>query len=109
MGCGFGTSTLEAAERVAPSGRVVGVDISAAMLEPARRRVAAAGWDMIDLLQADAQVHRFEAGSFDVISRFGMFFEDPVAAFATSPARSSRADGCSSCARRIRSRASGSA
>jgi SAM-dependent methyltransferase len=84
VGCGFGTSTLEAAERVAPSGRVVGVDISAAMLEPARRRVAAAGWDVIDLLQADAQVHRFEAGSFDVvISRFGMmFFEDPVAAFA---------------------------
>ena len=84
VGCGFGTSTLEAAERVAPSGRVVGVDISAAMLEPARRRVAAAGLEMIDLLQADAQVHRFEAASFDVvISRFGMmFFEDPVAAFA---------------------------
>ena len=34
VGCGFGTSTLEAAERVAPSGRVVGVDISAAMLQP---------------------------------------------------------------------------
>ncbi len=46
VGCGFGTSTLEAAERVAPSGRVVGVDISAAMLEPARRRVAAAGRDI---------------------------------------------------------------
>ena len=84
VGCGYGTSTLEAAERVAPSGRVVGVDISAAMLEPARRRVAAAGWDNVELLQADAQVHRFEAGSFDVvISRFGMmFFEDPAAAFA---------------------------
>jgi trans-aconitate methyltransferase len=27
VGCGFGTSTLEAAERVAPSGRVVGVDM----------------------------------------------------------------------------------
>ena len=34
VGCGFGTSTLEAAERAAPSGRVVGVDISAAMLSP---------------------------------------------------------------------------
>jgi SAM-dependent methyltransferase len=84
VGCGSGTSTLEAAERVAPSGRVVGVDISAAMLEPARRRVAATGSDLIDLLQADAQVHRFEVGSFDVvISRFGlMFFDDPVAALA---------------------------
>jgi SAM-dependent methyltransferase len=84
VGCGFGTSTLEAAERVAPSGRVVGVDISAAMLEPARQRVAAAGLDNIDLLQADAQVHPFDAGTFDaMISRFGtMFFEDPQAAFA---------------------------
>jgi SAM-dependent methyltransferase len=84
VGCGYGTSTLEAAERVAPSGRVVGVDFSAAMLEPAHQRVAAAGLDNVALLQADAQVHAFEAGSFDaVISRFGtMFFEDPEAAFA---------------------------
>ncbi len=84
VGCGHGTSTLEASKRVGPSGRVAGVDISAAMLEPARERVAAAGVDNVELIQADAQVHPFEAGSFDaVISRFGtMFFEDPRAAFA---------------------------
>ncbi|MPZ92684.1 MAG: methyltransferase domain-containing protein [Actinobacteria bacterium] len=84
VGCGHGTSTLEVAQRVGPAGRVAGVDISAAMLEPARKRVAAAGVDNIELVQADAQVHAFEAGSFDaVISRFGtMFFEDPRAAFA---------------------------
>jgi SAM-dependent methyltransferase len=84
VGCGYGTSTLEAAEGVAPSGRVVGIDISAAMLEPARQRVAAAGVDNVALLQADAQVHPFEPASFDVvISRFGvMFFDDPEAAFA---------------------------
>jgi SAM-dependent methyltransferase len=83
VGCGFGASTLEAAERVAPTGRVVGVDISEAMLEPARERVAAADVDNIELLQADAQVYAFEPKSFDaVISRFGtMFFEDPEAAF----------------------------
>jgi SAM-dependent methyltransferase len=83
VGCGHGTSTLEAAKRVAPSGRVVGVDISAAMLEPARQRVAAGGVDNVELLQADAQVHPFEPASFDVvISRFGiMFFDDPQAAF----------------------------
>jgi SAM-dependent methyltransferase len=83
VGCGFGTSTLEAEERVAPTGRVVGVDISAAMLEGARQRVVAAGLDDIELLHADAQTHEFQAGSFDaVISRFGlMFFDDPTAAF----------------------------
>jgi SAM-dependent methyltransferase len=94
VGCGFGASTLEAAERVAPSGRVVGVDISAGMLQPARERIAAAGADNIELLHADAQAYAFEAGSFDaVISRFGMmFFEDPQAAFANL-ARALRAGG----------------
>jgi SAM-dependent methyltransferase len=94
VGCGFGTSTLEAAERVAPSGRVVGVDISAAMLQPARQRIASAGVDNIELLHADAQAYPFEAASFDVvISRFGMmFFEDPQAAFANL-ARALRAGG----------------
>jgi SAM-dependent methyltransferase len=94
VGCGYGASTLEAAKRVAPSGRVVGVDISAAMLEPARHRVAAAGVDNIKLLEADAQVHPFEPGSFDaVISQFGtMFFEDPQVAFANL-ARALRPDG----------------
>jgi SAM-dependent methyltransferase len=94
VGCGFGTSTLEAAERVAPSGRVVGVDISAAMLQSARQRIAAEGVDNVELLHADAQAYAFEAGSFDVvISRFGMmFFEDPQAAFANF-AQALRAEG----------------
>jgi SAM-dependent methyltransferase len=84
VGCGHGTSTLEAAERVAPSGRLVGIDISAAMLDPARQRVATAGVDNIEFVRADAQVYPFETGSFDaVLSRFGlMFFEDPRSAFA---------------------------
>ena len=84
VGCGHATMTIEAAERVAPEGRVVGVDISAAMLQLARQRVAAAGLDNVELLEADAQLHAFDPGSFDaVISRFGtMFFEDPEAAFA---------------------------
>jgi len=84
VGCGHGTSTIEAAERVAPTGRAVGADISAAMLERAHQRVTAAGLDNIELLRADAQIHRFEEASFDaVISRFGtMFFDDTEAAFA---------------------------
>jgi SAM-dependent methyltransferase len=94
VGCGHGASTLQAAERVAPSGRVVGVDISAAMLSAARGRVAESGWGSIDLLQADAQVHEFPAAWFDVvISRFGMmYFDDPPAAFRNL-ARALRPDG----------------
>ena len=82
IGCGTGLSTREAA-RAAVDGSAVGVDVSAPMLERARRLSAAEGLANVTYQQADAQVHRFPPTSFDLgISRFGtMFFADPVAAF----------------------------
>jgi SAM-dependent methyltransferase len=84
VGCGAGSTTVEAGRRVAPGGAAVGVDISGPALALARERAAAAGLDNVDFIEADAQVHPFEPGAFDaVVSRFGtMFFGDPVAAFA---------------------------
>ena len=84
VGCGAGSTTIEAARRVAPKGSAVGVDISGPALAIARERADASALDAIDFIEADAQVHPFESGAFDaVISRFGtMFFGDPVAAFA---------------------------
>ena len=84
VGCGAGSTTVDAARRVAPNGAALGVDISGPALELARERAAAAGLEAVDFIEADAQVHSFEPGAFDaVISRFGtMFFGDPVAAFA---------------------------
>jgi len=82
VGCGTGGTTREAARR-APAGEAVGVDLSSAMLEVARRTAEREGVDNVRFEQADAQVHPFPAGSFDVaMSRAGaMFFADPVAAF----------------------------
>ncbi|HWS46038.1 MAG TPA: methyltransferase domain-containing protein [Acidimicrobiia bacterium] len=82
VGCGTGRTTRDAA-RLASSGRVLGVDLSSRMLEYARKRAADEGLDNVEFEQADAQVHPFEPGAFDmVISRTGaMFFGDPVAAF----------------------------
>jgi SAM-dependent methyltransferase len=83
IGCGNGQLTRLAA-RAARSGRAHGIDLSAPMLATARARAAEEGLDNVVFEQADAQVHPFSAGGFDVaISRFGiMFFADPVAAFA---------------------------
>jgi SAM-dependent methyltransferase len=83
IGCGTGLTTREAARAAAP-GRVVGVDVSAGMLQRARELTEAEGLDNISYELGDAQVHRFDPARFDVaISRFGtMFFSDPVAAFA---------------------------
>jgi len=82
VGCGTGQSTRDAGRAAAP-GPVLGVDLSAGMLDRARELTADAGLDNVRYEQADAQVHRFEPESFDLaMSRFGvMFFGDPVAAF----------------------------
>ncbi len=82
IGCGAGATSLALAEAVGPQGHVVGVDISAPLLELARRRAVAA--TNLSFLEADAQTYPFEPGGFDAaFSRFGvMFFADPLAAFA---------------------------
>jgi ubiquinone/menaquinone biosynthesis C-methylase UbiE len=82
IGCGNGQSTRDAA-RLAPEGFALGVDLSSAMLDVARRRATAEGVPNVEFLRADAKVHAFEPASFDLaISRFGvMFFEDRTAAF----------------------------
>lgn len=82
IGCGTGETTRLAA-RAATYGSALGVDLSARMLKRADERSREEGITNADFVQADAQVHRFDESSFDVvISRFGaMFFSDPVAAF----------------------------
>ena len=83
VGCGCGAST-RAAARAAETGEVLGVVLSARMLEQARQRARDEGLTNVTFEQADAQVHPFAGQAFNVaISRFGaMFFADPVAAFA---------------------------
>jgi SAM-dependent methyltransferase len=83
IGCGCGETTRELARRVAPGGRVTGIDISAPMLDRARQLSESEGAATRFEL-ADAQIHAFAPASADVLfSRFGvMFFTDPTAAFA---------------------------
>jgi ubiquinone/menaquinone biosynthesis C-methylase UbiE len=80
VGCGTGLTMREAARAAAP-GRVVGIDVSARMLERARQLKAAEPLDNVRYEPGDAQTHRFDPSGFDVaISRFGtMFFADPAA------------------------------
>lgn len=83
VGCGCGQTTRLAAT-LAAEGSAHGVDLSAAMLARARLRAAEEGVANVRFEQADAQVHDFAPGAYDLaISRNGvMFFADPVAAFA---------------------------
>jgi SAM-dependent methyltransferase len=91
VGCGNGLTTREAARRAASA---IGVDLSARMLDLARRRASDAGLSNISFVQADVQVAELGEARYDrVISRNGvMFFGDPVAAFANL-ARALKPDG----------------
>jgi SAM-dependent methyltransferase len=81
VGCGCGATSVELARRIMPGGRVLGVDISAPMLQQAREHAPA---DLpLDFVLADATAHSFEPGAADLLfSRFGvMFFAEPRKSF----------------------------
>jgi ubiquinone/menaquinone biosynthesis C-methylase UbiE len=82
VGCGCGATTIALAQRVGPSGYVLGVDISGPMLARARQ-LAPAGLPA-EFVHADATVHPFAPENFDLLaSRFGvMFFADSALSFA---------------------------
>jgi len=84
IGCGGGGTTVAIAQRVAPGGRALGVDIAAGMVAAAQHRAEAGGCENASFIVGDAQVADLGKGEFQgAFSRFGItFFADPVAAFA---------------------------
>lgn len=79
VGCGFGDTAIQLADRVGAEGRVVGIDCCEAFLEYGRKDAAAAGVSNISFVEGDAQSYLFEPEYDFVFSRFGtMFFENPV-------------------------------
>lgn len=92
MGCGTGANFPALRERVGREGVVVGLDVSAGVVERARDRVDRAGWENVHVARADATAPPFgadadaarTAGEVDcVVSTFvtGML-ADPAATVA---------------------------
>ena len=85
VGCGGGSQSLLLAQRLGTGARVLGVDISAPMLEvaAAKAETPAGGRAALQFTRADASEHDFGPDRFDLVfSRFGvMFFADPEGAF----------------------------
>jgi len=82
VGCGSG-DTARAAAAAAPSGSVLGIDLSTDLVEVASQRAERAGLANLRFAWGDAQIYPFEPGAADcVISKTGaIFFGDPAAAF----------------------------
>ncbi len=82
LAAGAGDQTLDLARRVGPTGRVLAVDVSEAILKLAAEKVRAAGLFQVRFAQADAQALSPEMHGFDaVVCRLGlMFCQQPLLA-----------------------------
>jgi len=72
MACGTGLNFALLEKAVGPEGRIVGVDLTDAMLAVAQDRIAANGWSNISLVQADAAGFDFPAGVDAILSTYAM-------------------------------------
>ncbi|MFN7952379.1 MAG: arsenite methyltransferase [bacterium] len=67
LGSGAGLDLILAARKVGPSGRVIGVDMTDAMIERARQNVAAAGLANVEIRKGIIEALPIETGSVDWI------------------------------------------
>jgi|SRR5215472_15434839 len=75
VGCGTGASALPAAQAVGPSGFVTGVDLSARLLDRARKKAKARGVSNVEFRLADMTSLEYPDDHFDaVVSVFSIFF-----------------------------------
>jgi arsenite methyltransferase len=72
VGCGAGIDTLIAAKMVGPLGRVIGVDMTAAMLEKARGAVEAGGFENVEIREGFMEMLPVEDRWSDVVISNGV-------------------------------------
>jgi demethylmenaquinone methyltransferase/2-methoxy-6-polyprenyl-1,4-benzoquinol methylase len=72
MACGTGLNFPLLERVVGPGGRIVGVDLTDAMLARAQDRIETNGWSNISLVQADAAGFDFPPGVDAILSTYAM-------------------------------------
>jgi ubiquinone/menaquinone biosynthesis C-methylase UbiE len=70
IGCGTGLNLALLQEAVGPTGKIVGVDLTDAMLEQARQRVRDEGWNNVELVHTDALRFEFPSDLDGIISTY---------------------------------------
>jgi len=72
LGCGTGLNFSLLQEHVGPRGRIIGVDLTDAMLDEAAARVTAHGWSNVELVKSDAAVYVFPRTVDGILSTFAL-------------------------------------
>lgn len=94
VACGTGGAAVLAGRRVAPGGKVIGVDLSPDMLELGRQKVRAASLNNVTFADGDMTRLDLPGGDFDaVMCILGIFFADDMAAAAAELWRMVRPGG----------------
>jgi demethylmenaquinone methyltransferase/2-methoxy-6-polyprenyl-1,4-benzoquinol methylase len=72
IACGTGLNFPLIEQAIGPGGRIVGVDLTDAMLAKAEDRIARNGWRNVSLVQADAAEFDFPAGVDAILSTYAL-------------------------------------
>lgn len=72
IACGTGLNFPLYQEAIGPRGKIIGVDLTDAMLAQAQQRIADNGWDNVELVHADARDYRFPASVDAIISTYAL-------------------------------------
>ena len=72
LACGTGQNFPLIEQAIGPDGRIVGVDLTDAMLAQAQRRIERDGWSNVSLVQADAADYDFPAEVDAILSTYAL-------------------------------------
>lgn len=72
IGCGTGLNFGFLEKPVGPRGKIIGLDLTDAMLERARKRVKKKCWDNVELIRTDAAEYSFPDAVDGILSFFAM-------------------------------------
>jgi len=72
LGCGTGLNFQFLQPLITSEGQIIGVDLTDAMLDVAHKRVQSAGWNNVELVQADMVEYEFPTGIAGVLSTFAI-------------------------------------
>jgi ubiquinone/menaquinone biosynthesis C-methylase UbiE len=72
LACGTGQNFPLIEGAIGPDGRIIGVDLTDAMLAQAQRRTERKGWSNVNLVQADATYYTFPAEVDGILSTYAI-------------------------------------
>lgn len=75
IGCGTGMNFPLLQDRIGDSGKIIGVDISQAMLDVAEKRIRSKGWKNVELVRSSAADYKFPEGLDGIIATGVLTYE----------------------------------